>query len=100
MAGGCAWQGCVCVAGGMHGRGYAWQGGMHDFGLHGRGGMHGSGVCVVGGMHGRGHVGGMHGGGMHGRGHAWQGCVRGRKNGNCSGQYASYWNAFLSHIFL
>ena len=28
-------------------------------------------------------------------GHAWQGGVRGRKNGNCSGWYASYWNAFL-----
>ena len=60
--------------------GHAWQGGMHG--------------------------GGMPGGGVHGRGHAWQGgvcsggtCmaggVRGRKNDNCSGRYASYWNAFL-----
>ena len=35
-------------------------------------------------------------------GHAWQGRgvygkggVRGRKDGHCSGRYASYWNAFL-----
>ena len=33
----------ACVAGGMHGRGHAWQGGMH-----------GRGACVAGGMHGRG----------------------------------------------
>ena len=50
-------------------------------------------------------------GGVHGRRHAWQGVmhgrgacmaggVRGRKNGNCSGQYASYWNAFLLHGIL
>ena len=51
--GGCAWQG-VCMAGGMCGRGHAWQGD----------------VCGGGGMH-------------------------GRSNGHCSGQYASYWNAFL-----
>ena len=46
------------------------------------------------------------GGGMRGRGACvveWGACkagamhvgVRGRKNGNCSGRYASYWNAFL-----
>ena len=35
------------------------------------------GACVVGGC-------------------AWQGGdMHGRKNGNCSGRYASYWNAFL-----
>ena len=34
--------------------------------------MHGGGACVAG------------GGGIHGR-----------KNGNCSGQYTSYWNTFL-----
>ena len=33
-------------------------------------------------------------------GHAWQGAclaggVRGRRNGHCSGRYASYYNAFL-----
>ena len=40
------------------------------------GGMCGRAICVVGGVRG--------GGGM-----------RGRKNGNYSGRYASYWNAFL-----
>ena len=51
-------------------------------------------------------------GGMHGGGRAWQGAcvaegacmargvrgkgaVHGRRDGHCSGQYASYWNAFL-----
>ena len=38
-----AWQG-VCMAGGVHGRGCAWQGGMC-----GRG-------CMAGGVHGRGHA--------------------------------------------
>ena len=52
------------MAGGMHGRGHAWQGACMAGGVHGRG------ACVVGGMH-------------------------GRKNGNCSGQYESYWKAFL-----
>ena len=47
--------------------------------------------------------------GMHSRGHAWQGGmqgkgsiggsveegVHGRRDGYCSGRYASYWNAFL-----
>ena len=58
-------------------------------------------VCVAGG-------GGMHGGGgaCVAGGHAWQGCVvgeayggggimHGRRDGHCSGLYASYWNAFL-----
>ena len=42
-------------------------------------------------------------------GHVWQGvCVvgsvcgrggmRGRRDGHCSGRYASYWNAFLLHL--
>ena len=44
------------------------------------GGMHGEGACVVGSMHGR----GLCGMGVHGR-----------RDGHCSGQYASYWNAFL-----
>ena len=42
------------------------------------GGVRGRAMCVAGGMHGG-------GGGVHGRGHA---C-------HCSGQYTSYWNAFL-----
>ena len=39
----------------------------------------------------------MLGEGMHSRwgGHAWQGGIRGRRNGHCSGRYASYWNALL-----
>ena len=100
-----AWQ----MGGGMHGRGHAWQGMCMAGGMYGRracmaggrgvhgGGVHGRGTCVqcamgcvwqgacmaggmYGGVHGRRHVGGMHG---------W-GC--GRKNSNCSRQYASYWN--------
>ena len=70
--------------------------------------MHGSGGHVwKGGMHGRG---GMCGEDMRGRGYAWQGgihgrraCVaggvHGRRNSHCSGQYASYWNAFLFETF-
>ena len=46
---GCAWQGAF-IAGGMHGRGHAWQGACMA-----------EEMCMVG--------------GMHGRGHAWQGCV-------------------------
>ena len=40
--------------------------------------------------------GGVHGGGVHGRGcvHGGGG-MRDRRNGHCSGWYASYWNAFL-----
>ena len=51
-------------------------------------------------------------GGVHGLGHAWWGAcvaggcvmgacvvggggVRGRREGHCSGRYASYWNVFL-----
>ena len=47
------------------------------------------GLCITGGMHG-------------GRGHAWWwgayivvGGMRSRRDGHCSGWYASYWNAFL-----
>ena len=91
-------------------------------GMLGKGGMHGRGVCVAGGVHGGGVYGrGVHGrgalmaGGMHGRwvciarGCAWQGaCMAGAcmaerhvwQGGDyeirsMSGQYASYWNAFL-----
>ena len=73
----CAWQG-VFVAGGMYGKGHAWQRGE---GVQGRG-MHGRwGMCVRG---------------MHDRGHAWQEVYMcGRRDGHCSRRYASYWNAFL-----
>ena len=48
-------------------------------------------------VHGRGHVwqGVCMAGGMHGRGV----CMRGRRDGHCSGRYASYWNAFLFNVF-
>ena len=91
--------------------GHVWQGGMC-----GRRGMHGGETCMVGV-----YVAGGCMGGVHGRGCAWQGvcmaggvgtcvaggptwqevCVAGegdmhdRKNGYCSGRYASYWNTFL-----
>ena len=60
------------------------------------GGVHGR-VCVLGGacmagvMHDRGvcMAEGMHGRGMHAR-----------KDGHCSGRYASYWNAFLFKLML
>ena len=51
------------MAGGMHGRGHAWQGAC----VAGGGGMHGRGCAWQGA-----HV----AGGMHGRGHAWQGRMR------------------------
>ena len=74
MVGRHVWQG-ACVAGAMHGRGRVWLGAVHD----------------------KGHV---WQGGMHGRGHVWQEGVhdrgvRGRRDGHCSGRYASYWNPFL-----
>ena len=54
----------------------AWQGGIHGGGMHGRG-VHGRGTCMAVGCV----TGGMHG----------------RRDGHCSGRYASYWNAFLFH---
>ena len=99
----------ACMAGGMRGRG-CMVGAYVAGGMHGRG-MHGIGACVAGGMHGRGSCGGG------GRGHAWQGAckvgwyawqghawqgecmagggVHGRRDGHCSGRYASSWNVFL-----
>ena len=73
----------------MAGRGHAWQGPCMVGGdVHGKGGMHGKGhawqgVCMTG--------------GMCQRGHAWHACPLGRyyKIHLMSGQYASYWNAFL-----
>ena len=59
----------------MHARGRGvWMTGVSVWlgGMHGQGGMHGGGACVAGGIHGHG------GGGM---------C--GRRDGHCSGQYAS-----------
>ena len=54
---------------------------VHREGMHGRGGL-----CVVkGGMCGK-------GGACMAKG---EGIVRGRRDGLCSGRYASYWNAFL-----
>ena len=61
----CVWLG-ACMPGGVH----AW--GCACLGVHGRG------ACVVGGVHSQG-----------------GGSVRGRKDGHCSGRYASYWNTFL-----
>ena len=89
----CAWQGTCIPGGGVHGR----------EGVHGWGGMHGKGACVAGVWQGE-HVwqGASMGERCHG-GHAWQlrhawhGGMHGRKDSHCSGQYASYWNAFLSN---
>ena len=61
----------ILSGGGLHARGCAWQG-----------------VCVC------------MAGGHAWRGCAWQGDMRGRKDGHCSGRYASYWNAFLFIIFI
>ena len=35
-------------------------------------------------------------------GHAWRGGggMQGRRDSHCSGRYASYWNAFLSFLWL
>ena len=55
----------VCIAGGMHGRGCAWQG-----------------ACMEGGHAWQ--------GGVHSRGG-----MRALRDGHCSRCYASYWNAFL-----
>ena len=43
--------------------------------------------------------GGMHGGECIAWGHLWQESVDGRGDGHCSGQYASYWNAFLLKVY-
>ena len=67
-------KGVCMVKGGVH-RGHAWQG------------LCKVGACIVGGMHG----GGLHGG---------EGGMHGKRDGHCSGRYASYWNAFLFPICL
>ena len=86
--------GGACMAGGMHGRGVCVVGG---------------GACVAGGMHDRGYA-------RQEGGHAWQGvcmggmhdrgaCIGGRgmcgrRDGHCSGRYATYWDAFLFKLRL
>ena len=74
---------CVCLSTGVgvHGRGGAWQGGMH-----------GGRACVAGGMHGRGDMCGR--GSMHAT-HAPCQILWDMVIWSMSGQYASYWNAFL-----
>ena len=114
---GCAWgrrayvEG-ACIAGSMLGVcvwwGHVCGGGMRCMagGVHGRGSMHGGGHAWQGGMHGGGGMCGG-GGGMLGGGCAWQrgmcgrgGGLHGRRDGHCSGQYASYWNAFLFLLYI
>ena len=69
--GGHVWQGVCVWWGGMHGRGCAWHGSMHGTG----GGMHGR-VCGMPPPPSRYYE------------------IR-----SMIGRYASYWNAFLSHIY-
>ena len=76
--------GCACWGG-------AWRGSMVGEHVWQEGGMHGWGACMVGGMHGEGCI----EGGMCGRGVCVAGGMCGRRDGHCSGWYASYWNAFL-----
>ena len=74
------------ITGGMHHRGTYMAGGMCC-----GGGMHGGGACMAGEHTWQGAcVMGVHGGGG----------VHGRRDGHCSGRYASYWNAFLFLKFL
>ena len=87
-------HGCwrVCMVAGGH----AW--------LPGGGGVHGGGACVVA-------KGGMHGFGGHAwlpEGHAWLPgghawlpgvCIGYNQIESMSRRYASYWNAFLFHVF-
>ena len=72
MAGGYAWQGVACMAGGMRGMGACMAGGRAC-----GGGIHGRRGCALQGPHPR-------------RYHE----IRSK-----SGRYASYWNAFLSLMF-
>ena len=76
----CMAKGGTCMVKGacMAKGGHAWQRGGHAWW---RRGMHGrefawQGACVAGGC-------------------AWQGGMCGRRDGHCSGRYASYWNALL-----
>ena len=86
------------MVGAMRGRGAHKMGGS----MHGRG-MCGRGACVAGAcMVGVAFMAGRHAwwgvcvagrGDMHGRG------MRGRRDGHCSGRYASYLNAFLFVLY-
>ena len=79
VAGGHAWQGGMCGWEACMARGHVWLGDMCGRGACMAGGCAWQGVCMAGGVC----------GGVHGRG------VCGRRDGHCSGRYASYWNAFL-----
>ena len=68
------WEPCMCGGGCAWQGGHAWQGVVG--GMRGRGACMAGGTCMAGGC-------------------AWQGAMCGRRNGHCSGRYASYWNAFL-----
>ena len=84
-------------AGGMCGRGHAWQGGMC---VCGGGAACVAGVCMAGGHAWQGNV--MQGvcvaGGMCGRGRGMRGSggMCGRRDDHYSRRCTSYWNAFLS----
>ena len=105
--GGHVWQrGCVCGERVMHGRGVVcawWRGWGHVWWGEGswmvKGGMHGERECAwQGGLAWwRGHA--WHGG-VHstGGGHVWRGHAC-RRDSHWSGQYASYWNAFLFTLY-
>ena len=87
----CPREGGVPGSGGMCGRGvhsggHAWQGGHVWWGHVGQGEVHVGGYAWQ-------------------RGHVWHwacmaGGMRGRRDGHCSGRYASYWNAFLFKNFV
>ena len=55
---------------------HAWQGACVAGGHAWQGACVAEGACMAGGVRGK-------------------GAVHGRRDGHCSGQYASYWNAFL-----
>ena len=101
-----AWLwGCAWLQGGMHGcSGHAWLLGVHGCracmvagGIHGCRGM----VCMVAGGHAWLQKGAWLQGGMCGCGECvWLpgGCIGYDKIWSMSGQYTSYWNAFLFHF--
>ena len=106
--GGVHGRGTCVVVGGVHGRGHAWLGGRAwQGGMCGGRGEHAwqGGMCVCGGACMAGWACMARGacvveeGSMHGRGVCVCVCggggMCGRRDSHCSGQYASYWNAFL-----
>ena len=76
----------ACMAGGVHGRGHAWQGACMA-----------GGVCVAGGVHGRGAC--MAGACVAGGAFMLPPTTRYYEIQSMSGRYASYWNAFFSSMF-